>query len=109
MAVKYMYLPMKTLPFKREESKNEVLVECADGWLSVYRNCAYCAHCAGVRVGKRVLPSPQRQKMEGVRKGAAPAEDLMNAALMFNTLIRDGDAIECDDDAGEGFRSMYRV
>jgi len=26
---------------------------------------------------------------------------------MFNTLVRDGTAIECEDDAGEGFRSMY--
>jgi hypothetical protein len=104
-----MYLSMKTLPFKREESKNDVLVECADGWLSVYRNCAYCVHCAGVRVGKRLLPSPQRQKMEAVKRGATGDEDLLNAALMFNTLVRDGDAIECDDDANKGFRTMYRL
>jgi len=41
-------------------------------------------------------------------KGINPDENLLNAAIMFNTLVRDGNAIECEDDAGEGFHSMYR-
>lgn len=98
---------MKTLPFKREEARNDVLVECADGPLSVYRKCGMCRHCAGVRVGKRVIPSPQRQKVDGVRRGTVADDDLLNAQIMFNTLVRDGEAIECDDDGNEGFRSLY--
>lgn len=100
---------MKTLPFKRIEEKNDVHVECADGWLSVYRKCAYCKHCAGVRVGKRLFPSPQREKMKAVKRGFGADEDLMNAAIMYNTYIRDGSAIECDDDRNEGYQSMYRI
>ncbi|NYT06265.1 MAG: hypothetical protein GKC04_07885 [Methanomicrobiales archaeon] len=99
---------MKTLPFHPTENRNDVLVDCADGPVSVYRKCADCIHCTGVRVGKRVMPSPMRQKMELVKKGAAPDEDLLNARIMYNTLIRDGSAVECDDDGNEGFHSFYR-
>ena len=100
---------MKTLPFKREESRDEVKVECADGWVSVYRKCAYCIHCAGVRVGKRIFPAPQKEKIKGIKRGSGSDEDLLNAAIMFNTLIRDGDAIECDDDENEGYSPLYRL
>jgi hypothetical protein len=31
----------------------------------------------------------------------------MNAAMLFNTLVRDGDAIECDDDKDTGFSGLY--
>jgi len=31
----------------------------------------------------------------------------MNAAMMFNTLIRDGHAIACDDDANAGYAALY--
>jgi len=27
--------------------------------------------------------------------------------MLFNTLIRDGSAIECEDDANKGFAGMY--
>ena len=40
-------------------------------------------------------------------KGKSSDENLMNAAMMFNTLIRDGSAIECEDDANEGFHTRY--
>jgi hypothetical protein len=31
----------------------------------------------------------------------------MNAAMMFNTLVRDGAAIECSDDANHGYEGLY--
>ncbi len=99
---------MKTLPFHREEGKDRVLVECADGMVEVHSRCAYCSHCVGVRVGKRQMPAPQRQALQGVIRGSAPDENLMNAAIMFNTLVRDGAAIECDDDSDLGYHSLYR-
>ncbi len=99
---------MKTLPFKRIPEKNDVQVECVEGWVSVYRKCAYCRHCSGVRVGKRVFPSPQKEKLTAVQRGMGVDEDLMNAQIMFNTYVRDGSAIECDDEGDEGFRSMYQ-
>jgi len=42
-----------------------------------------------------------------MRIGVSTDEGLMNAAMMFNTLVRDGSAILCNDDANEGFRSLY--
>ncbi|MDD1677833.1 MAG: hypothetical protein LUO93_01445 [Methanomicrobiales archaeon] len=99
---------MKTLAFHPDERKQHVTVDCADGELSVYRYCAFCAHCAGVRVGGRMVPSPQKQAMNEVRNRGGGDEALLQAAMMFNTLVRDGTAIECDDDANQGFRSLYR-
>ncbi|HOF97743.1 MAG TPA: hypothetical protein PLV90_11300, partial [Methanoculleus sp.] len=89
-------------------AKGRVTVVCADREVSVYSYCGYCRHCAGVRVGKRMIPTPQRQALSGLRQSANPDENLLNAAIMFNTLVRDGSAIECEDDKGEGFSSMYR-
>ncbi|HNQ34424.1 MAG TPA: hypothetical protein PLG95_02670 [Methanoculleus sp.] len=99
---------MKTLEFHRDDAKGRVTVVCADREVSVYSYCGYCRHCAGVRVGKRMIPTPQRQALSGLRQSANPDENLLNAAIMFNTLVRDGSAIECEDDKGEGFSSMYR-
>lgn len=99
---------MKTLEFHRDAGKDKVTVACAQGEVSVHSHCAYCRHCAGVRVGKRVLPSPQHQVMKGSSGGTGFDENLLNAAMMFNSLVRDGDSIECSDDAGTGFVSMYR-
>jgi hypothetical protein len=98
---------MKTLEFHRNEKKDRVTVTCADGEVSVYSHCAYCIHCKGVRVGKRVTPTPQSQAYTDIRRGTVPDENLMNAAMMFNTLVRDGSAIECDDDANQGYHSRY--
>jgi hypothetical protein len=98
---------MKSLPFQRDEGKNRVVVTCADGDVSVYSRCAYCRHCKGVKAGNRVVPMPQQQALNDVRRGVASDDNLMNAAMMFNTLVRDGSAIECDDDENQGFLGMY--
>jgi len=98
---------MKHLPLLRNPPSDKVTAQCADGEVSVHSHCAYCTHCTGVRVGKRVIPSPILQSYKEVRRGTGPDEALMNAAMMFNTLIRDGDDIECDDDGNEGFSSLY--
>jgi len=98
---------MKSLAFQRNEKKNKVTVTCADGEVSVYSHCAYCRHCNGVRVGNRVVSTPQMQALNDVRKGVAGDENLMNAAMLFNTLIRDGTAIESDDDNNNGYIGLY--
>jgi hypothetical protein len=98
---------MKNLALLRNPPSDKVTVQCADGEVSVYTHCAYCTHCSGVRVGKRTIPSPILQSYREVRRGTGPDEALMSAAMMFNTVIRDGDAIECDDDGNEGFSSLY--
>ena len=99
-------LSMKTLPFQRDEKKR-VMVTCADGDISVYSHCAYCRHCKGIWVGKRLVPSPQIQVLSELKKGTADDDSLMNAAMMFNTLIRDGLSLDCDDDENQGFRGLY--
>lgn len=100
-------LIMKTLPFQRDEKKNRVTVACADGNISVYSHCAYCRHCKGIWVGKRLVPSPQAQALSDLKRGTAVDDTLMNAAMMFNTLIRDGTSLDCDDDENQGFQRMY--
>ena len=100
-------LCMKTLQFERDEKKNRVTVGCAEGNVSVYSQCAYCRHCKGIWVGKRMTPSPQVKALADLRLGSSGDEVLMNAAMMFNTLVRDGSAVECDDDANEGFRKLF--
>jgi len=98
---------MKTLPFQKDEKKDRVTVACADGNVSVYSHCAYCRHCKGVRAGDRVALTPQMQVLNDIRRGVSADENLMNAAMMFNTLVRDGSAIECDDDANNGYLGLY--
>ncbi|MBP2133900.1 hypothetical protein J2128_001854 [Methanomicrobium sp. W14] len=98
---------MKTLPLNRNDGKQRVTVKCAGKEVSVYSQCAYCKYCSGVLVGKRNIPAPQKEKLTGVQKGRNPDEELLNAAMMFNTLIRDGSAIICDNDDDTGFSSMY--
>lgn len=98
---------MKTLLFQRDETKSRVTVACADGDISVYSHCAYCLYCKGVHKGNRIAPTPQSQALLEVRKGIGSDDILMNAAMMFNTLIRDGSAIECSDDENNGFARLY--
>jgi hypothetical protein len=98
---------MKTLPFQHDEKKQRVTVACADGDISVYSHCAYCRHCKGVRIGNRLTPAPQSQALDDVRKGRVSDDNLMNAAMFFNSLIRDGSAIECADDENRGFTNLY--
>jgi len=52
---------------------------------------------------------PQRDIIENVRRGGAQDEELLTAAMMFNTLVRDGDSLLCDDDKGEGFVHYYTL
>jgi hypothetical protein len=99
---------MKTLLIRRDEKKTKAAVDCATGEVSVYRMCAYCSHCYGVRVKSRVCPSPQGQAFQAIRQGKAQDEVLMEAAMQFNSLVRDGEGIECSDDAGEGYSPRYR-
>jgi hypothetical protein len=98
---------MKTLEFIRDEKKDRVTVACADGMVSVYSKCAYCKHCTGSVIGKRTAPAPQKEALDAIRKGRGSDDSLMNAAMMFNTLIRDGSAIACDDDANAGYLALY--
>ena len=100
-------LIMKTLEFVRDEKKDRVTVACADGMVSVSSRCAYCRHCTGVVVGKRVAPAPQKESLDAMRKGTGTDDSLMTAAMMFNTLVRDGHAIACDDDTNTGFKKLY--
>ena len=64
-------------------------------------------HCHGVVLGNRTVPMPQMQALNDVKRGAAADENLMNAAMMFNTLVRDGTAIECDDDRNRAYEGLY--
>ena len=98
---------MKTLPFQRDEKKNRVTVMCADGEISVHSHCAYCMHCNGIWVGKRLVPSPQVQVLSEFKKGSANDDSLMNAAMMFNTLVRDGSSLECGDMENRGFKRLF--
>ncbi|WOF16569.1 hypothetical protein F1737_07615 [Methanoplanus sp. FWC-SCC4] len=98
---------MKSLDLNFSEDKSKVTVTCAGKEVSVYSHCAYCKNCEGVLVGKRTIKTPQKEKLGGVKKGLTPEDELLNAAMMFNTLIRDGTAIICNDDQDSGFKSMY--
>jgi len=98
---------MKTLEFMRDEKKDRVTVACADGMVSVSSKCAYCRHCTGIVVGKRVAPAPQREALDAMRRGKGSDDSLMTAAMMFNTLVRDGHAIACDDDGNTGYLKLY--
>jgi len=98
---------MKTLPFQRDEKKQRVTVACAQGDVSVYSHCAYCRFCAGVKVGSRISPTPQSHALSDMRRGRGSDDVLMNAAMLFNTLVRDGSAIECADEKNEGFARLY--
>ncbi|MDD1702958.1 MAG: hypothetical protein LUQ31_08280 [Methanoregula sp.] len=98
---------MKSLQFQRDPTKNSVNVECAGGSVSVYSTCAYCKHCAGIRVGNRVVQAPQAKALIDMRQRGASDETLMNAAMMFNTLVRDGTAVECNDEKNEGYLKLF--
>ena len=46
--------------------------------------------------------------MKSFSSSGSSDEALMSAAMQFNTLVRDGTAMECDDDGDCGFKSRYR-
>lgn len=98
---------MKTLAMNKESGGDKATVECGGEQRSVHRFCGYCRHCAGIRVGRRLIPNPSGRALTEIRRGQAPDENLMQAAMMFNAYVRDGSAIECDDDADEGYSARY--
>ncbi|MDO8842015.1 MAG: hypothetical protein Q7J09_11330 [Methanocalculus sp.] len=95
---------MKTLPFIRGPN-DRITVQCATGEVPVHTRCAYCRHCHGIRVQKRLTPSPITQAYQKIQRGQASDQELLNAGLMFNTLVADAraEAIECGDEKGEGY------
>jgi hypothetical protein len=99
---------MKSLPILRDLEADKVQVECAAGKLSVHTRCAFCTHCKGVKVGARIMPSPYETISGQIRTGAMPPEALMEAAMQFNTLIRDGTEIACGDDDNSGYTPRFR-
>ena len=85
-----------------------VKVTCADEKeVSVYSRCSFCEHCEGVIVGRREMTNPMKKVITDSKLGASGDEDLQNAQMMYNTLIRDGSALLCSDDKNEGFKSLY--
>ena len=99
---------MKSLPFLRDSATDKVEVECASGKLAVHTRCAFCTHCKGVKVGARIMPSPYETISSQIRTGVMPPEALMEAAMQFNTLVRDGTELACDDDAGAGYTLRFK-
>ena len=45
---------MKTLEIIWDAKKNRATVQCPEGPVSVHRNCAFCMHCKGVWIGKKL-------------------------------------------------------
>jgi hypothetical protein len=99
---------MKTLVIHRDEKKTRAMVDCADGEVSVYRNCAYCRHCKGILLGENLCAPPQDAAIKGITGSGSGDEALMNAAMQFNSLVNSGTAVACDDDENAGFTSRYR-
>ncbi len=98
---------MKSLPIIRTEGSDRAHVQCATGIVSVHSKCGYCRHCKGIKVGARVMPSPLEKTGAQVQSGCVPPEAYLDAAIAFNTLVRDGTDIACDDDANSGYLSRY--
>lgn len=98
---------MKSLVILRKEGSDRALVECATGTVSVHTKCGYCKHCRGIRVGARIMPSPYEKTGAQIKTGSLPPEAYLEAALAFNTLVRDGSEIACDDDENLGYESRY--
>ncbi len=99
---------MKTLEITWDEKKYRATVGCADGPVSVHRNCAFCMHCKGVWIGQRLYPAPQENVMRSFSSSGSSDEALMSAAMQFNTLVKDATAISCGDEGNTGFKSRYR-
>ncbi len=99
---------MKSLPIIRETEADKVYVKCASGEMKVHTRCSYCLHCKGIMVGSRIMPSPYEKAFSQIRSGAVAPEILMEAAMQFNSLVRDGTAISCDDDSENGYTPRYK-
>lgn len=83
---------------------------CGDKEVSVHSTCVFCAHCGGIRVNRRVTPSPYAQVFRSSKGGLPMDEQLMEGMMMFNAVVEDPSAtdIECTDDAGVGFTTISR-
>ena len=96
---------MKILPLKKE--KDNAYVECAAGDVEVHRTCSNCTNCKSIQVGARMMPSPYDGTLTKLRSGKAQPEQLMEAAMQFNLLVRDGTALGCGDDTGKGYTPRF--
>ena len=101
-------LVMKSLPIIREPGSDRAYVECASGKLPVHTRCSYCMNCKGIQVGARVMPSPYEIAYSQIKGGSVPPEILMEAAMQFNSLVRDGSAVACDDEKGHGYTPRFK-
>jgi hypothetical protein len=96
---------MNMLPFKRE--KDNVYVACATGEVEVHRTCSNCTNCKSIQIGMRMMPSPYDAVLTKLRAGKAEPEQLMEAAVQFNALVRDGTGLGCADDSGKGYTRRF--
>jgi len=51
---------------------------------------------------------PQDAAIQRLSPGGSGDDTLMQAVMQFNSLVRDAQAIECDDDEDTGFASRFR-
>lgn len=65
-------------------------------------------NCKGIQVGARVMPSPYETAYSQIKGGSVPPEILMEAAMQFNSLVRDGSAVACDDEKGHGYTPRFK-
>ena len=89
------------------KNKDNAYVECATGEVEVHRTCSYCTNCKSIQIGARMMPSPYDGTMTKLKAGKVEPEQLMEAAMQFNTLVRDGTALGCADDAGKGYTPRF--
>lgn len=100
---------MKSLPLNKKPS-GKATVMCGEKEVSVHSVCIFCAHCAGIRVNRRVTPNPYAQALKGSKGGLTYDEYLMEGMMMFNTVVEDAGStdIECADDEGAGFTAISK-
>lgn len=100
---------MKSLPFDRKPS-GKVTVMCQGKEVSVHSTCVFCAHCAGIRVNRRVNPNPYAQALRNSKGGYSLDQQLMEGMVMFNIAVEDPNStdIECSDDKDQGYIPLSR-
>ena len=64
-------------------------------------------NCKGIQVGARVMPSPYENAFSQIKGGSVPPEILMEAAMHFNSLVRDGSAVACNDEKDQGYTPRF--
>lgn len=100
---------MKSLPLDRKPSGKATVI-CCGKEVSVHSTCIFCSKCAGIRTNRRVTPNPYAVALRGSKGGMSYDEQLMEAMIMFNTVIEDKNStdIECSDDEGCGYVPLTR-